>query len=200
MLLRFGVGTCQLLWVVHRLYLSLSVSAWRSVRNYQPSRWLDLEMVACLRCFCLSGFYAAAAADRGQDVVGTSGGWSRRQAPAGCWSSGLRSERSYIHGYMKQTLFFPKESLGSWSSCVCAPCACVCCSWRRTKGGRLQPDRWNADEYSSSWRVALQVSLLSWCFNLCWPFVWNNMTQTIQSRIHLNTHPLNNRWNITTNS
>lgn len=123
-------------------------------------------------------------------------------ASSSCWVLELwHTEWKKLHTQVHEAnSFFKKERLGSWGSCVCAPCACVCCSWRRTKGGHLQPDRGNADEYSSSRRVALQVSLLSCYFNLCWPFVWNNMTQTIQSRIHLNSHPLNNRWNITTNS
>lgn len=48
---------------------------------------------------CVSGFSAAAAADRGQDVVWTSGFWTRCQTTARCWSSSLWSERSYIHRY-----------------------------------------------------------------------------------------------------
>lgn len=49
---------------------------------------------------CVSGLSAAAAADCGQDVVRTSGCWTRSQTTARCWSSSLWSERSYIHRYV----------------------------------------------------------------------------------------------------
>lgn len=98
---RLGVGVCQLMWFAYRCLLFLFISLGKSFGSYQPSQSADLELDACLRCFCLSGFSAAAPADRGQDVVRTPGGWSRSQAAAWCWSSGLRSERSDIHRYIK---------------------------------------------------------------------------------------------------
>lgn len=45
----------------------------------------------------VSGFSAAAAADRRQDVFRTSGRRTRLEAADWCWSSGLHSEGSHIH-------------------------------------------------------------------------------------------------------
>uniref|UniRef100_A0A3Q3F7I5 Prohibitin n=1 Tax=Labrus bergylta TaxID=56723 RepID=A0A3Q3F7I5_9LABR len=47
--------------------------------------------------FCVSGFSAAAAADRRQDVIRTSGSRSGSQTAARCRSSGLRREGGDIH-------------------------------------------------------------------------------------------------------
>lgn len=82
----------------------------------------DLELIACLWCLCLSGFSAAAAADRGQNVVRTSGGWSRCQTTPWCWSSSLRSERSYIHRYFETNSFIQRNFL----RLICVRTLCLC--------------------------------------------------------------------------
>lgn len=65
---------------------------------------------------CVSGFSAAAAADRRQDVFRTSGRRTRLEAADWCWSSGLHSEGSHIHRY-PQSLWKHEYSaqLGLWS-------------------------------------------------------------------------------------
>ena len=98
-----------------RSFLFFYVSVWRSAWNEQPSQSLALEPNAC---WCLSGFSAAAAADRGQDVVRTSGSWSRCQTTAWCWSASIRSQRSYVHRYVETNYFIQRNVLGFMPMCV----------------------------------------------------------------------------------
>ncbi|MED6269372.1 hypothetical protein CHARACLAT_032446 [Characodon lateralis] len=60
----------------------------RSSAAWSSERWM---------CFVLAGFSAAAAADRRQDVLRTSGSRNWSQTPDWSWSSGLCSQGGYLH-------------------------------------------------------------------------------------------------------